>query len=145
MENTKKHQSKNRQERLQLCHQVVKRLEEFTHFKGETLTELQKTLDLSHAYFSAPKKGIGIFGADVVILILDHYRDLSPDWLLFGSGAMLRGGTPAEVKNREIAYKASKAQKDYDEILKKTKKLRAGLNKLLETTDITLSDLSKPS
>jgi len=143
MEHKRKRQSKNREERLLICHQVVKRLEELAHFKGETITELQKSLDLSSAYFSASKRGGGIFGADVVVMVLDHYRDLSPDWLLFGSGSMLRGGTSAELKAIETAYKANKAEKDYSKILNKTKKIKSELLNLLETTDATLRELSE--
>lgn len=143
MKNEKKHQSKNREARLQICHQVVKRLDEFTRFKGETMTELQKSLGLSPAYFAAPKRGDGIFGADVVIMILDHYRDLSPDWLLFGSGSKLRGGTAEEVRNRDVAYKKNRVEKEIEDLVKKTKKIKSGLHKLLETADDTLSELSK--
>jgi len=133
METQKKYQSKNREARVQMCHQMVKRLEEYAHFKGETLTELQRALGLSAAYFSAPKRGRGIFGADSIALVLNHYRDLSPDWLLFGNGSKLRGGTPEEVKVAETAYKKNKVEKEYDEVLEKVNKLRTSLRKVVDT------------
>ena len=138
-----KHQPKNREARVQMCHQAVKRLEEFIHLKGQTINELTKELGLSAAYFVAPKRGGGIFGADVIMLILDYYRDMSPDWLLFGSGPKFRGTELEKSKITAISAKRKKIETDLKKDLEKTKKVSNIIQKLQSSTDKSFNEIEK--
>jgi len=143
MSTRKKHQSKNRKERLQTCYDMVKRLEEFANLKGETMGELQRSLDLSGSYFSKTKRGEGTFGADILVMIFEHYRDLSPDWLMFGSGSKLRGGSTAETRVIDIANKKSKLEKEVESLVKRTKQVKKGLQEMLKSAEIAEDSLDK--
>ncbi|MCL2416863.1 MAG: hypothetical protein FWD02_02885 [Bacteroidales bacterium] len=138
-----KYQSKNREERLQMCHQMIKRLEEFIHLKGQTFNELTQELQLSSAYFSAPKRGEGVFGADVVVMILGYYRDMSPDWFLFGSGSKFRGTALEANKVTSISVKKNKLEADLRKSLEKTKKMSSTLQKLQSSTEKSLGEFEK--
>ena len=131
--------SKSRTQREKKVAQVVKRLEEFVTFKGETINQLTKVFQLSPSYFTASKKGQGIIGSDVIIAILDHYRDLSPDWLLFGIGPKLRGGTVEEKKNKAITIQKSKLEKSVGE----AKKVITTLQKQLTGIEKSLGKIAK--
>ncbi|MDR0437208.1 MAG: hypothetical protein LBH22_02765 [Bacteroidales bacterium] len=136
-------ESKNRDQRLKKIAQLVKRLEEFTNFKGESINELTKALQISASYFSASKRGEGIIGADVVIMILEHYRDLSPDWLLFGTGSRLRGGVEQENKVTAISSKKSKLEEELKKSVEKTKKMKAVFQRLVTSTEKSLEELAE--
>jgi len=122
---------------------MVKRLEEFIHLKGQTINELTKELELSAAYFSAPKRGDGIFGADVVVMILDYYRDMSPDWFMFGSGPKFRSTAVEEKKVISISAKKKKLEADLKKNLEKTKKMSSIIQKLQSSTNKSLDEFEK--
>ncbi|MDR2147115.1 MAG: helix-turn-helix domain-containing protein [Tannerella sp.] len=54
-----------------------------------------KTATLSHIF-----SGRTFPSTEVVSKILERFPDVSPDWLLFGKGEMLRSGTPPASENR---------------------------------------------
>jgi len=135
--------SQSREQRTKKVHQVVKRLEEFAASQGETINELTKILQVSAGYFTAAKKGEGIIGADVVILVLEHYRDLSPDWLLFGNGSKLRGAVLEKGKITAVSAQKSKLEEDLKKNVEKTKKIKIVFQKLLSNTEKSLDELAK--
>jgi hypothetical protein len=120
-------QSTNREQRVLKATQMVKRLEEFVKMKGENMFELTKSLKLSNSYFNNALRGEGIIGSDVVIMILEHYRDLSPDYLLFGTGSKHRGGNTAEAKMIAKVQKESELGK----VAQKAENTIAKLQKML--------------
>jgi len=136
-------QSRNRELRVKKIAELVKRLEEFASFKGESINELTKALQISASYFSASKKGEGIIGADVVIMVLEHYSDLSSDWLLFGTGSRFRGGIEQENKVTAITTKKTKLEDDLKKTVDKTKKMKIVFQKLVATTEKSLEELAE--
>jgi len=76
-------------------------------------------------------------------MILEHYRDLSPDWLLFGSGSKLRGGIAEESKITAITTKKSKIEQELEANLEKTKKTRVILQKALTSVEKSLIELTE--
>jgi predicted DNA-binding helix-hairpin-helix protein len=69
---------------------ILDRLEEFLSQKGDTLTSLIKELKVSRGYFSTARRLSTEIGSDKLIKILRLYPDMSADWLLTGSGFMLK-------------------------------------------------------
>jgi len=135
----RKERSTTREKREKEVAQVVRRLVEFVAFKGETINQLTIAFDVSQSYFTAAKKGKSIIGADVIIAILDHYRDLSPDWLLFGMGSKLRGGVTEEKKVKAITTGKTKLEKDVEN----AKQTTMALQKQLIVIEKSLDKLAK--
>jgi len=133
----------DRGQRIKKVHLLVKRLEEFATSKGETINELTKQLQVSPGYFTAAKREAGIIGADVVIMVLEHYRDLSPDWLLFGNGSKLRGAVLEKGKITAVSAQKSKLEEDLKKNVEKTKKIKIVFQKLLSNTEKSLDELAK--
>jgi hypothetical protein len=69
---------------------IIDRLEEFLSKKGDTLASLIKELKVSRGYFSTARRLATEIGSDKLVKILQLYPDLSADWLLTGSGFMLK-------------------------------------------------------
>jgi len=138
-----KNSTTNRQARRQKATAPIERLGKFLEFKGETFTELTKALQLSQNYFAASKRGEGAIGIDGVILILEYYKEINPDWFLFGTGSMLRGGTVEEKAVLAKNARKSKLDKETDARVKQTKKLRDLFAKMLAETEQSLREYSE--
>jgi hypothetical protein len=79
---------------------ILQRLEEYISGRGENFNHLTSVIGTSSAYFAVMRKNKGTIGTDMLIRILSHYKDLSADWLLLGSGSMLRKGTERQEHER---------------------------------------------
>jgi len=137
--------TKNRAEILLKTKAIVERLETFAKYKGETLAELSQSLGYSVSYFVRAKAGQQSFGIDITVLILEHYRDLSPDWLLFGSGSKFRGGVAVEKKEMVIRTEHSKIDKEVKKSMDKAKRIKQMFLKLAADTQSQIDGLSKLS
>jgi hypothetical protein len=126
-----------RKSRRKKCNDLIGRLSIFLDEKGDTFGSLVKELGLSNGYFTRAKQGEGIIGADVIIAILELYRDLSPDWFLFGSGSIYRGGNKDEAKLSLLKGKKAEVVKTTTKTnaeLSKTIKLALEMNRAFEKT-----------
>jgi hypothetical protein len=134
---------KNRALRLLKVKDIVKRIEEFAHIKGENFYELTRNLGFSTPYFTKAKAGVGNFGADAIVLILEHYRDLNPDWLLFGTGSKFRGGIAADKREMAIQAEHGTINKNIKKSMVKAKKMQQMFQKLADDTQKEIEGLSK--
>lgn len=75
---------------------LKQRLLQFIEFQGVSVREFSKKAGISPAQLSS-KALISAFSTDNLTKILTVYPNLSPDWLLTGSGSMLRSGGASSV------------------------------------------------
>lgn len=64
-----------------------KRIIEFIKFKKLKTSEFEKLCSLSNGYISSMRKG---FGKDKLNNVLNKFPELDRDWLLYGTGSMLK-------------------------------------------------------
>ncbi len=81
------------------------RIRELMEYKGLTSTQLADTIEVPRATVSHILSGRNKASLDVVIKILDTFRDIAMSWLLLGEGKMLKG-LVSEVKASAKAKQA---------------------------------------
>ena len=72
---------------------IKRRILEYADSKGIKKYEIYQNTGISNGVLSQK----GGLSEDNVMRFLSHYSDLSPEWLLTGKGAMLRGQSAPEV------------------------------------------------
>ena len=71
---------------------ILERIKEYIDHKGIPIALFEKTIGMSNGAFGKQLKKKGAIGTDKLENILFCYPDLSPEWLLSGTGAMLKIG-----------------------------------------------------
>jgi hypothetical protein len=94
---------------------ILNRLEEFLPTTGDTLVDITGKINVSRDYFSTIRNKKAEIGVDKVVGILLLYPQLSSDWLLTGTGLML---------------KAANSLKGQSEILAKEEALKIAVSKI---------------
>ena len=130
MKTTKVKQTSNRIERIEgnksISHAIIDRIDEFLQQKGDKKNALTKAIGVSSGYFTSARcMGAGL-GVDKIVRILQLYPELSPDWLLFGNGLMIRN---ASLHNLDDMMAQ---QKKIKEVQQDLEKLQTNLTKLQE-------------
>lgn len=69
---------------------TLHRIKEYIDFKGISIRSFEKSSGFSNGSFASQLKADKTIGVDRVKYILRVYSDLNPEWLLTGSGEMLR-------------------------------------------------------
>jgi hypothetical protein len=136
---------KNRASRLLRVKDIVGRIEEFAKLNGENLTDLTQVFGFSKSYFTKAKSAEQSIGAEAIFLTLEYYRNLSPDWLLFGTGSMYRGGIAAEKKQIAINTEHRKINKNINESIEQAKKLKQMFSRYADGMQKDIDALSKLS
>lgn len=76
---------------------VLDRIKKYIDFKGVTIAAFERSIGMSNASFGKSLKNKGAIGSDKIEKILSVYPDLSPTWLLTGSGSMLCSDTSGTI------------------------------------------------
>jgi hypothetical protein len=82
---------------------AIERLYKYIDFKGYKPTNFEKEMGLSSGYLSVQKKRNADIGETVINKINDYCQDLSIEWLLTGSGEMLRNTEKTEENIASVA------------------------------------------
>ena len=69
---------------------ILERLKEYIDYKGLSISAFEKSIGMANASFGKSLKRNGAIGTDKLENILNTYPDISPSWILFGEGKMLR-------------------------------------------------------
>lgn len=72
---------------------ILDRIKEYIDSKGITVAAFEKSVGMSNASFAKSLKNKGAIGTDKLENILSAYSDISPEWLLKGTGSMLKDET----------------------------------------------------
>lgn len=72
---------------------ILDRIKEYIDSKGITVAAFEKSVGMSNASFAKSLKNKGAIGTDKLENILSTYSDISPEWLLKGTGSMLKDET----------------------------------------------------
>ena len=70
---------------------ILDRIKQFIDSEGIAVSAFEKSIGMSNASFGKSLRSGGAIGTDKLENILRVYPKLSPNWLLTGEGAMLRG------------------------------------------------------
>ena len=76
---------------------AIERLYQYFDFKNIKPTRLEKDLGLGNGYFGIQLRREADIGSSILEKIFDNCRDLDPDWLIAGSGIMIRGNDQAKA------------------------------------------------
>jgi hypothetical protein len=68
------------------------RIQKYIDFKGISNRSFEASVGISHGLIAKNIKVGSDLGAGVVEKILNTYKDLNPEWLMTGSGKMIRQG-----------------------------------------------------
>jgi hypothetical protein len=99
---------------------ILNRLEEFLQTTGDTLISITGTIGVSRGYFSTIRNKKAEIGVDKIVKILLLYPQLSGDWLLTGTGFMI---------------KDAHSLKEQSEILAKEEALKIAVSKIDDIQD----------
>ncbi len=70
---------------------ILDRIKQFIDSEGIAVSAFEKSIGMSNASFGKSLRNGGAIGTDKLENILSVYPKLSPNWLLTGEGAMLKG------------------------------------------------------
>ena len=99
---------------------TIERFKEYLNSKGISNAQAERDCGLSNGLVGNAFKTKTTIGSDKLEKILTTYQDLSAEWLLRGSGSMIKGeGKAIELENRIIEMSKGRPNKDaaYDIIL----------------------------
>lgn len=80
---------------------AIKRLLQYIEYKGISPAYFEKQTGLANGYIAKTAKRDGRIGEEIFQKIIDNCPDISPLWLLLGSGEMLKKDsleTPLDAK-----------------------------------------------
>ena len=106
------------QKKHNTTHDILNRLEEFLQTTGndDTLINITEVIGVSRGYFSTIRNKKAEIGVDKIVKILLLYPQLSADWLLTGTGFMIKEATSlkeqSEILAREEALKIAVSKID---------------------------------
>lgn len=69
---------------------TIHRIKEYIDYKGISVRLFEKSIGMSNGSFASQLKNDKTIGVDKVENILHIYSEINPDWLLTGTGPMLR-------------------------------------------------------
>ncbi|GAA4146569.1 hypothetical protein GCM10022216_31670 [Sphingobacterium kyonggiense] len=109
--------------------------------KGIQKVEFFKGLGLSYANFKGVQKNSSL-GSDAVSTILSTYQDINPEWLLNGSGEMLRP-TYQEINELAITLPSKIDRQDSSPVLVTAlEKVINAQQATIQSQEITISALT---
>lgn len=68
---------------------IIDRLYQYFKYKNVAPGTLEKELDIPLTYFYSIRRRNSYMGEKMILMIISHFDDLNPSWLLFGEGAMI--------------------------------------------------------
>lgn len=69
---------------------ILERLKEYIDYRGISVAAFERSIGMANASFGKSLKNKGAIGTDKLEKILSTYSDISPVWLLTGTGDMLK-------------------------------------------------------
>jgi hypothetical protein len=108
---------------------IIDRIDEFLRQKGDKKNALTKAIGVSSGYFTSARcMGAGL-GVDKIVRILQLYPELSPDWLLFGTGLMIRNASLHNIGPlMEQQKKIKEVQQDFERLKEHLTRLQEKVN-----------------
>ena len=87
---------------------VLERIKEYIDSKGITIAAFERSIGMSNASFGKSLKNKGAIGSDKIENILLTYSDLSPEWLLTGTGNMFKSDTDKSTEAYKVSVEPTK-------------------------------------
>ena len=79
----------------------IERLFQYLEYKGIRPTRFERENGLSNGYLALTLKRKGDIGSQIVEKILNNCPDLSQEWLMLGSGQMLKNQRRSTIKDKK--------------------------------------------
>jgi hypothetical protein len=76
---------------------TIERIFKYIGYKGISVNEFSKTIDVSNGYFAKQKGANANIGSQIIEKIVNNYPELNTDWLITGNGDMLRSCSKQNV------------------------------------------------
>jgi hypothetical protein len=116
---------------------AIDRLFQYFDYKGIRPTSFEKDNGLSNGYLGLTLKRNGDIGSKIVEIVLRGCPDLSQEWLMLGSGPMLKENIPVAEKPT-----ANNAETDFLRMkLELTEELLKGRDRLIAMLEEKVKEL----
>lgn len=91
---------------------TLDRIKKYLDLKGITIHAFEKSLSFSNGSFASQLKNNKTIGVDKLENILILYNDINPEWLLTGTGEMIKTANKNNILNEPLAiYKKETKEK----------------------------------
>ena len=114
---------------------ILDRIKQYIDFKGISIASFERSIGMSNASFRKSLNNKKAIGTDKLENILTIYRDISPSWLLYGVGEMIKNekeiGPDEPISQKELWQKLL----DQAEEIGRLKEQLSQLQKKLDVPD----------
>lgn len=81
---------------------VPQRIKEYLAYKRVSVNSLSKSLNLTQTTLSRQFNGSVTLSIDALLALVQHFPELSAEWLLRGEGTMERTDGPADLELKAV-------------------------------------------
>ena len=87
---------------------IIDRIYKIIDFKGVSVNEFSKKIDVSNGYLAKQRTAKANVGSHIIEKIVRCNPDINLIWLITGEGSMLKNDTLYNIPNKVIAHRADK-------------------------------------
>ena len=81
---------------------IIERLFQYIDFKKDNPSNFERTLGIANGLLGKKRTTSGGIGSGIIEKILTHHSDLNPEWLLLGSGPMIKETNDSNINQIAI-------------------------------------------
>lgn len=127
---------------------ILKRIKEYIDYKGINISAFERSIGMGNASFGKSLKRNGAIGTDKLEKILNIYSDISSEWLLRGTGEMIKqidtlNEDPATYQNKSEALLSIDEQRKLLDSYQSAQNEIESLKQEVKMKDKQLGDLIK--
>lgn len=87
---------------------VAERIKEFLNFKRISVNSLSKQLNITQTTLNRQFNGTVTLSVEAVLAVLEHFPELSAEWLLRGIGQMIQNAPKTETELSAVCIDQAK-------------------------------------
>jgi 4-hydroxy-L-threonine phosphate dehydrogenase PdxA len=132
---------------------IIQRIFQYIDFKSINKSEFERKCGVSNGYLAKMKVRNANIGEDIILKVIENCPDISPNWLIFGKGEMLKTGekpanqpinnTNTQESTQENSYIIEKIFQQLEEKNKEVKELSKEIGRLEAENDYLREQLAE--
>ena len=92
---------------------AIERIFQFIEYKGISVSEFSKTIQVSNGYLAKQKSASANIGSHIIEKIVINYPEISTDWIITGRGNMLINSKDTILQNQNTHISKQKEKKNF--------------------------------